>query len=81
MTNQDYGIDFERIKELISKYEEIRRLGEIKRYNEESTKKDFILPLFEALGWNVYSVTEKKYSMKDRKPLLINDDEYSTGFG
>jgi len=50
-TNQDYNIDFERIKELISKYEEIKRLGEIKRYNEESTKKDFILPLFEALGW------------------------------
>ena len=54
-TNQDYNIDFERIKELISKYEEIKRLGEIKRYNEESTKKDFILPLFEALGWNVYN--------------------------
>ena len=81
MTNQDYGIDFERIKELISKYEEIKRLGEIRHYNEESTNKDFILPLFEALGWNVYSVTKKKYSMKDRKPLLINDDEYSTGFG
>jgi len=55
MTKQDYNIDFERIKELISKYEEIKRSGEIKRYNEESTKKDFILPLFEALSWNVYN--------------------------
>ena len=49
----DLNIDFERIIELISKYEQIKQLGEIKRYNEEMTKKDFILPLFEALGWNV----------------------------
>ncbi|WP_287950660.1 N-6 DNA methylase [Acidiplasma sp.] len=50
---EDFGIDFERIIELISKYEQIKKSGEIKRYNEESTKKDFILPLFKALGWNV----------------------------
>ena len=50
---RNYNIDFERIKELISMYEEKKRTGEIKRYNEESTKKDFILPLFKALGWNV----------------------------
>ena len=46
------GIDFERIVELISKYEGIKKSGEIKKYNEESTKKDFIQPLFESLGWN-----------------------------
>ena len=50
---QDYNIDFERILELISKYDQIKKSGEIKKYNEESTKKDFILPLFKALGWNV----------------------------
>ena len=49
---QDYNIDFERILELISKYEQIKKSGEIKKYNEESTKKDFIQPLFESLGWN-----------------------------
>jgi len=81
MTNQDYGIDFERIKELISKYEEIKRSGEIRRYNEESTKKDFILPLFEALGWNVYSRIEKNYSMKTKNPLLMNEDGNLRGFG
>jgi len=80
MTNQDYGIDFERIKELISKYEEIKRFGQIKRYNEESTKKDFILPLFEALGWNVYSRIEKNYSMKTKNSLLMNEDENFRGF-
>jgi hypothetical protein len=52
-TKQNYNIDFERVIELISKYEEKKNSGEIRRYNEESTKKDFILPLFEALGWNV----------------------------
>ncbi len=46
------NIDFVRIVELISKYEQIKKSGEIKRYNEESTKKDFIQPLFESLGWN-----------------------------
>src|SRR5579875_1141166 len=50
---EDFGINFERIIELISKYEQIKKSGEIKKYNEESTKKDFILPLFKALGWNV----------------------------
>ena len=48
-----FNIDFERIVELISKYEQIMKSGEIKKYNEESTKKDFILPLFKSLGWNV----------------------------
>ncbi len=48
----DNNVDFERILELISKYEQIKKSGEIKRYNEESTKKDFIQPLFESLGWN-----------------------------
>ena len=55
MDRKDYNIDFERIRELVSKYEQIKKSGEIKKYNEESTKKDFILPLFEALGWNVYN--------------------------
>jgi len=81
MTNHDYNIDFERIKELISKYEEIKRSGEIRRYNEESTKKDFILPLFEALGWNVYSRIEKNYFMKTKNHLLMNEDENLRGFG
>ena len=52
-------IDFERIKELVHKYKDLRALGEFKKYNEEMTKKDFILPLFEALGWNVYNRSRK----------------------
>ncbi len=52
VSNENYNIDFERVKELILKYEQVKKSGEIKTYNEESTKKDFIEPLFKSLGWN-----------------------------
>lgn len=52
-------IDFQAISDLVANYKELKSSGEIKRYNEEMTKKDFILPLFEALGWNVYNKTRK----------------------
>ncbi len=38
------------VQELVKKYEEVLK-SEVKKYTEEETKKDFILPLFEALGW------------------------------
>jgi len=75
-TNQDYNIDFERIKELISKYEEIKRSSEIKRYNEESTKKDFILPLFEALGWNVYNRGKRNDSINAEETISKKRVDY-----
>ncbi len=53
VSEDNYNIDFERINELINKYDQIKESGEIRKYNEESTKKDFIIPLFKALGWNV----------------------------
>jgi len=76
VSKQDYNIDFERIKELISKYEEIKRSGEIKRYNEESTKKDFILPLFEALGWNVYNRGKKNDSISAEETISKKRVDY-----
>ena len=42
------------ITKLIEKYN--REKG--KRYNEEATKNDFILPLFKILGWNVEDSNE-----------------------
>lgn len=47
----DRKLAFEQVKALTEKYQEIVRTGRISKYNEEMTKKDFILPLFEALGW------------------------------
>jgi len=48
----------EEVKSLVKKYEDIKNSGKLKFYSEEQTKKDFILPLFEILGWDVYSRTE-----------------------
>ena len=42
----------ERTKVLVEKYTELEKEGQIGKYNEEMTKKDFILLLFDALGWN-----------------------------
>jgi len=69
-------IDFERIKELISRYEEIKRSGEIRRYNEESTKKDFILPLFEALGWNVSNRGKRNDSISAEETISKKRVDY-----
>jgi type I restriction-modification system DNA methylase subunit len=76
VSKQDYNIDFERIKELISKYEQIKNSGEIKRYNEESTKKDFILPLFEALGWNVYNRGKRNDSISAEETISKKRVDY-----
>lgn len=43
------------IRQLTADYEELKRSGSLKKYKEAQTRKNFILPLFEALGWNVYS--------------------------
>jgi len=41
------------IKILVEKYKSIKESGKIKDYNEERTKKEFIEPLFESLGWDI----------------------------
>jgi len=42
-----------KIEKLVEKYNKVVEENRVKKYNEEMTKKDFILPLFRALGWNV----------------------------
>jgi len=57
------------IKELVEKYDKIVEEKRISRYNEEMTKKDFILPLFRALGWDVensFEVTAEETISKKR---------------
>lgn len=46
------------IQGLLDKYSNIVENKKITRYNEEMTKKDFILPLFRALGWDVENSNE-----------------------
>ena len=76
VSNQDYGIDFERIKELISLFEQKKNSGEIRKYKEEDTKKDFILPLFEALGWNVYNRGKKNDSISAEETISKKRVDY-----
>src|SRR3990167_3717242 len=47
-----------KIGELVDKYESAKASGKVSSYTEEDTKKNFILPLFEALGWDVYRQEE-----------------------
>jgi type I restriction-modification system DNA methylase subunit len=48
----------EEVISLIKKYNKIVEEGKFKSYNEEMTKKDFILPLFRSLGWNTEDSNE-----------------------
>ncbi len=48
-------VDLDTIKKLVEKYERLTNEGKLKSYNEETTKKDFIIPLFKALGWDTES--------------------------
>ncbi len=56
------------IQLLVEKYDQVVQSGRLKSYNEEMTKKDFILPLFRALGWKVEDgeevTAEEKISRK-----------------
>jgi len=46
------------IQNLIDKYEAAKQSGKLKSYSEEETKRGFIEPLFEILGWNIGNKNE-----------------------
>ena len=48
----------ELIRNLVEKYQAVKASGQLKKYTEEETKKDFILPLFKALGWDTENKKE-----------------------
>jgi hypothetical protein len=43
------------VERLVAEYERERTAGSLSQFTEEDTKKNFILPLFRALGWRVDS--------------------------
>lgn len=59
------------IEQLVYKYKQIVDNGRIKIYNEENTKREFITPLFRALGWDM----ENTHSMDE----VTNEDKISRG--
>ncbi len=48
----------EKIKFLVDKYKAVKASGRLDTYTEEETKKDLILPLFEALDWDIFEKNE-----------------------
>ena len=51
-------VDLDKIKQLVDNYYSLEQDEKLKDYNEEMTKKDFILPLFRALGWDTENSKE-----------------------
>ena len=54
------------IQILVDKYKRIVDSGEIKDYSEEDTKNDFILPLFEILGWDTKNRITKEVKLEKK---------------
>ena len=50
------AVDFNQIKELVDRFDELESRGEFSKYTEAETKTKFIEPLFEALGWNIRGI-------------------------
>jgi type I restriction-modification system DNA methylase subunit len=48
----------QKVAELVQKRENLKS-SEVKKYNEEATKQGFILPLFNALGWDTEETTNE----------------------
>ena len=63
-----------KIQQLVEKYELAKKAGRLKSYTEEETKKDFILPLFQVLGWDVDNKNEVSAEEK------ISGDRVDYGF-
>ena len=64
-------LDLEKIKSeidiLVKKYDRLKTSGKLEHLTEEETKKDFILPLFEILGWDVYNkISDNEVSAEEK---------------
>ncbi len=63
------------VQALIDKYEKAVQSGRARRYSEEETKKDFILPLFALLGWDVQDKQEVLMITKKGQAIRFNSDD------
>ncbi len=49
-----------KVSDLVEKWKQYESEGKLRNMNEDDTKDIFIMPLFEALGWNIRNVDEVK---------------------
>ena len=76
LSKDDYNIDFEKIKELISEYEKLKKSGEISHKRETETRDSFIDPLFKALGWNMENRLDRTDSVSKEEPISTKRSDY-----
>ncbi len=81
MTDHDlskdaYNIDFEKIEELISEYEKLKKSGEVWHKNETETRDSFIDPLFKALGWNMENRLNRTDSVSKEETISKKRVDY-----
>src|SRR3989344_5944834 len=69
MNSENHTKEKEAISELVEKYKEVVKNKTDKSYKEEEVKKDFILPLFNILGWKT----------NDKKEVSAEDHIKNTG--
>ncbi len=60
----------ELISELVEKYNQVVQEERVGKYNEETTKIEFIDPLFEALGWDVRNKTHRDEVTREEKKII-----------
>ncbi len=77
MDQREYGIDVERIKELIDKYNNDKKSGKLKSMSENGTKDDFITPLFKALGWNMENKLNRNDSVIKEENIARKRSDYT----
>ncbi|MCH7698815.1 MAG: N-6 DNA methylase [Chloroflexi bacterium] len=66
------GVNRAELKRLVEKYRELSPARR-KRYNEAQTRKDFIDPLLQALGWDVRGIERDEVLVEERTPAGFPD--------
>jgi len=64
---------YEKIRELIERYDEVLREGKIPKFTEADVGSKFILPFLEALGWNIKNIDE----VREQRRTLTGPVDYS----
>ena len=54
------------ISNLIAKYQRLADTGRLKEFNEAQTVNEFILPLFQFLGWDIHNIHADEVTPEER---------------
>lgn len=54
------------LSKLVEKYHRLLESGKIKSYNEAQTVNEFILPMFQFLGWDIHNINADEVTPEER---------------